>query len=268
MYALILTQFTAVGGQVGPETQRAFRTSEAFELAELCRASAERGRHVFCVGDLNSLPESLCMSLLYGLAGLQDSFAAVTQRDPESPDAGITCDSPRNTWTAHKTLDERAVRHNGKRLDYILFRGPAQVTSQLQCTEHQVVLTEPILAYGVSYSDHFGVEATFATNGSEVVPTKDAAADVLGRALPVLRDALVHAHASQRVSLRWFVGLLGVAVALVAANVCSSAWLVHGRSVAPSLITALLLIPTAWAGTTALYDGIVWGEWHKRMLSI
>ncbi|WFD42401.1 sphingomyelin phosphodiesterase [Malassezia psittaci] len=262
------THFTAVGGQIGPETQRAFRTVEAFELARLCRASAQRGRHVLCMGDLNSLPESLCMSVLFSLAGLQDSFASITQQDAESPDTGITCDSPKNTWTANKILDERALRHNGKRLDYILFRGPENSPMRLQCTQHKVTLTEPILAYGVSYSDHFGVEATFeVSNDTQNAPIfQETPSQVLGKTLPLLQEALRLARKRQIFSLRFFGGFLASAAIMIVGNACSAVWLSYGRSVPVSLISGLLLILTSWAGTTALYDGIVWGEWQKRAL--
>lgn len=256
-------QFTAVGGQVGPDVLRAYRAVEAFELAQRCRASAERGRHVLCVGDMNSLPDSLCMALLQSLAGLHDTYVA----DAAYPDAGITCDSPANTWTAGKDLDESAIRNEGKRLDYILYRGPAHDEAcRWECVHHRVVFTEPVAPYGVSLSDHFGVEATFSLTPPRTLPlpTATAASDVLERAAALLREALQLAQRSKRTSLRLFAGFLCSAAILLAANSCAGAWLAHGRSVAPLLVTAGLLVPVAWAGTTALYDGVVWGEWQKR----
>lgn len=207
------------------------------------------------------------MSILHSLGGLQDSYATVTDIDPESPDAGITCDSPKNTWTAGKALDERARRHNGKRLDYILFRGPASSGPiRMQCVQHKVVFTEPILAYGVSFSDHFGVEATFQfkVEPHNAPIQHPPPAEVLGHTIPLLRDTLRNALERQQWSLRIFGGLLAAAAILTAGNVCGAVWLSHGRSVPSTLVTALLLIPTTWAGTTALYDGVIWGEWVKR----
>lgn len=204
--------------------------------------------------------------MLQTFGGLHDTFASFGSVNAESPDLGITCDSPKNTWTACKHLDERALRHSGKRLDYILFRGPTPDTNRLRCTQHKVVMTEPIRSYGVSYSDHFGVAASFEVkNTKQSIPLlKDSVPDVLGRSLPLLQNALRQAYKRQRRSCQLFAGLLTSAIVLVAGNVCSAAWLLHGRTVAPSLVTALMLIPVSWAGTTALYDGVVWGEWLKR----
>ena len=53
------THFVAAGGEDGPEWKRAHRVTQAYELANRCRESAARGRHVICVGDLNSTPPSL-----------------------------------------------------------------------------------------------------------------------------------------------------------------------------------------------------------------
>ena len=235
-------------------------------MADRCLTSADRGRHVLCMGDLNSLPDSLCMSILLELGRMYDSFASVDSLDAESPDAGITCDSPKNTWSAGKHLDERALRHNGKRLDYVLFRGPTKGPLRLHCTQHKVVFMEPIMTLGVSYSDHFGVEATFQITGDAHAKTEPEApsVDVLSQCLPLMDDALQQAIRCQRKSLQVFALLLAFAGVLIAGNSCAAAWLQHGRSVPAAVITAFLLVPTAWAGTTALYDGVVWGEWLKR----
>ena len=122
--------FTALGSQMGPEIQRAFRTTEAYELAQRCAASAQAGRHVLCTGDLNSLPTSLCMSLLYSVGGMHDALTHLRSGDGE---ADITCDSPRNTWTHGKKLEPWAVQQGGKRLDYILYRGPSSLPNRLTC---------------------------------------------------------------------------------------------------------------------------------------
>lgn len=260
---LMLTQFTAAGGQVGPEVQRAYRVYEAYELAQRCAVGAERGRHVVCMGDLNSLPDSLCMALLKAVGGLGDAFdSGITVG------TGITCDSPENTWTGAKKLDAQALEHAGKRLDYVLFRGPHHAANRLACTGHAVVFSEVDPTLRVSYSDHFGVLTTFAI----VPPHTDAALPgraeprpaVLRQALTSLHGALEGAQRSQRKHMRYFMCLLGTAAILVGANACASAWLSYGQSVAPSVVLSLLLIVAAWAGTTALYSGVIWGRWEQR----
>ncbi|WFD31489.1 sphingomyelin phosphodiesterase [Malassezia sp. CBS 17886] len=267
------THLTAVGGQVGPETRRAYRVVEALELAYRCRASAERGRHVVCVGDLNSLQDSLCLRILTSIGGLRDSMDAVGAKAAHMDT--VTCDAPANTWTAGKTLDHVARMHAGKRLDYILFRGPASGEQRLRCVAHRVVFTDLAPGLGVSYSDHFGVAATLVAAASGArdpgssAYARASASDtdsVLGEVVPVLHSALVTARSQQRTHLGMFAAALALVGCLVVGNVCASAWLMHGRSVPASLITAVMLVPATWVGTTALYSGYVWGEWQKRSL--
>ncbi|SPO37428.1 related to ISC1 - Inositol phosphoSphingolipid phospholipase [Pseudozyma flocculosa] len=206
------THFVAAGGEDGPESRRAHRITQAYELATNARNSAKRNRHTIVCGDLNSTPPALCLRLLRDVGGLFDSWAdsrpgadpfatelppsatgsgarsGRTAIDPERAlvDLGVTCDSPLNSWTAGKKLDARAQRGAGKRLDYILYRGPEVVEpsndvhpssvpaaastlayeasestrGRLQCTASRVVFTEPSPALeGISLSDHFGVES-------------------------------------------------------------------------------------------------------------
>lgn len=262
------THTTAHGGQVGPEVRRAYRTTEAFELAQRCALSAQAGRHVICTGDFNSLPTSLCMSLLHSVGGLQDSLTQLRSGDDVND---ITCDSPRNTWTKGKKLDPFAVHHGGKRLDYILFRGPTNLPNRLACTSSHVTFTELARNLHVSYSDHFGVEATFSIapatgdRPSEVRQKCESKVDVLQRALRPLYESLHDAHAMQKRHMGVFLLLLALDVVLIAGVSCASAWLWFGRSVAPSIIISVLIVLTSWAATTALYSGVVWGEWLKRM---
>jgi sphingomyelin phosphodiesterase 2 len=44
-----LPQTVAAGGEGGPESRRAHRITQAYELAKFARISAERGHHVICV---------------------------------------------------------------------------------------------------------------------------------------------------------------------------------------------------------------------------
>jgi hypothetical protein len=39
----------AAGGEDGPESKRAHRITQAYELAKFALSSAEKGRHVICV---------------------------------------------------------------------------------------------------------------------------------------------------------------------------------------------------------------------------
>ncbi|WFD19928.1 sphingomyelin phosphodiesterase [Malassezia caprae] len=220
------THFTALGGQMGPEIQRTERTFEA-------------------------------------VGGLRDSYFDVY--DDESA-SGITCDSPMNTWSHTKKLDELALRQSGKRIDFILYRGPAADTGRLRCVSHQVGFKELVPNLNVSYSDHFSVEAVFriaAVQETRAAAHEETRADVIECAIGVLQEALGRSDRMQSRHLRWFYLMLGGAGLLVAGNVCASVWLHGASSVGPSLVTSVLLIAGSWAGTTALYSGVVWGEWYK-----
>lgn len=85
---------------------------------------------------------------------------------------GVTADSPLNTYTAGKKLGAIASRWQGKRLDYILYRGPARIHRRLRkyanesndmptlhCVTSKVVMTGKVPGQSMSLSDHFGVEA-------------------------------------------------------------------------------------------------------------
>ena len=80
---------------------------------------------------------------------------------------GITADSPVNTYSAGKPLDDYARQFMGKRLDYILYRPPirwlpSSKTPILEPMQCDVVFTEHVPGKSYSYSDHFGLETTFS----------------------------------------------------------------------------------------------------------
>ncbi|CAG8737305.1 36989_t:CDS:1, partial [Racocetra persica] len=76
---------------------------------------------------------------------------------------GITCDSPINTWSKCFLKHATPNRDAGIRIDYIFYRK----TSRFWCSGSRVVFTERIPELGYSYSDHFGVEATFTLVGRD-----------------------------------------------------------------------------------------------------
>jgi len=69
--------------------------------------------------------------------------------------------------------------------------------------------------------------------------------------------------AMQKRHLGVFLVLLGLDAIFVAALACTA---VKNRSITSTVIVSLFVVATTWAGTTALYSGVVWGEWHKRAL--
>ncbi|KAG8692174.1 phospholipase C type enzyme [Ceratobasidium sp. 394] len=118
--------------------------------------------------------------------------AAATQESATSALAaihehGVTADSPLNSWSAGKPLDAVARRHLGKRLDYVLYRGPdAQVGWDLVAQEAKVVMTERMPDLGVSLSDHFGVEVELVLTPSGVSTSNAAEFEVADTPLPPL----------------------------------------------------------------------------------
>ncbi|PWY99540.1 hypothetical protein BCV70DRAFT_201102 [Testicularia cyperi] len=337
------THFVAAGGEDGSEAQRSHRITQAYELAANCRNSATRARHVVCVGDLNSTPPSLSIALLRDVGGLYDSFldthtrlpplavalppenydqlggdgglpgssSPLTSTLPGRPDPeraiahlGVTCDSPLNTWTAGKNLDPRATRAAGKRLDYILYRGPAldhDPSTQLAYTasattsrgrlapsESNVVFTDKVPGLGCSYSDHFGLETTFdildspaapclprgagagagisrSNHASTTTATSDSAVANSNHS-HTLRSA-AHALAGGHVRARstQTSHFYLFALALVLALALLVASIFQPLG-AVNPVFILLAVVAGWAGTTMLYSALVWGEWEKRTL--
>ncbi|EST05142.2 Endonuclease/exonuclease/phosphatase [Kalmanozyma brasiliensis GHG001] len=304
------THFVAAGGEDGPEYKRSHRITQAYELATHCRNSAARGRHVVCVGDLNSTPPSIAIGLLRHVGGLFDSFLDSHPQLPEQatsldagmqgagantghrpdrhrPDPqraiqelGVTCDSPLNTWTAGKPLDERATRGAGKRLDYVFFRGPVDADSttgpalsyaasassrgKLACKSSSVVVTDIVPDLNCSYSDHFGVESIFDIISDPPPSTSDAARKVgQHRVLTASLHALSGGFAASRSTQMSHFYVFGAALLLAISLIVASIFQPLG-GVNPVFV--LLAVVAGWAGTTMLYSALVWGEWEKRTL--
>jgi sphingomyelin phosphodiesterase 2 len=134
---------------------------------------------IFQVGDYNTVPTGLPMIVIRDHAQLVDGWVAshpshveidssfvVTDPVESIERFGVTADSPLNTWSAGKWLDEHAKQFLGKRLDYVLFRQPEQREGPLRhpllkCVQSKVVFTDKAPRREFSYSDHFGLEATF-----------------------------------------------------------------------------------------------------------
>jgi sphingomyelin phosphodiesterase 2 len=146
------------------------------------------------MGDFNSIPTSLPVTIIKEHTLLEDAWPSSHDTAFFRPPGvvhnaqhaihgfGVTADSPMNSYTAGKPLDDEARRWQGKRLDYIFFRKPApsrrklfhqrhhqlvngtedtdSFTPSLVCKETKVVLTSKVPGFPFSYSDHFGVEAT------------------------------------------------------------------------------------------------------------
>lgn len=176
---LLTSHMFARGGETGTVLQQAHRLVGAWEYSQLIRRAAQLGRHVIVAGDFNAVDGSAPLEFIRAHAKVQDAWWATHNlSSPSVPIAfplpthdsatsalaaihehGVTADSPLNSWSAGKPLDSLARIHLGKRLDYVLYRGPeVQSEWDLVAQEAKVVMTERMADLGVSLSDHFGVE--------------------------------------------------------------------------------------------------------------
>lgn len=288
----------------------AHRLVGTFEFARRVNISASLGRHVLAVGDFNTVSKSPAMQFIYTITGLKDAWGSthgswvLPQADGvHSPhhavtDRGVTADSPLNSYSKGKVsycrylvsatfltpivvkvFDEHARKWLGKRLDYILFRPPsskhARYTHELKCRESAVTFTHHVPGTDISFSDHFGVSATFecvpvyrpsGSNGHRpITPPRGTSyspstrAEVLQYAISTMGTAYNAARGDTHQKLVYFVGLVLLLIALIVA----SAWMPEPAA-NPLLILLAALI--TWGGTTLLYAGFLGGGWETRAL--
>ncbi|KDE03057.1 hypothetical protein MVLG_06446 [Microbotryum lychnidis-dioicae p1A1 Lamole] len=281
------THMFAPGGE-GDGIDGAHRVAQAWQLNEMVKEKLERGRHVLLMGDFNSQPYSIIMRILESGASLSDAWALTNQAPPSITSIahrnltpvqtmlvhGITCDSPLNTYSAAKLAkrhprDETRIR-GGKRLDYILFRSPPTASSKLQVESTKIVLTEPVPGLGVSYSDHFGLAATFSfqpqTPTTEHVSHSNQgsggsiSSEDLSTMLKNLMMAYRYALEYQKRQFQLFVlALFLVPVLAIAASY-------QPLRGALSWLFVVLGTAVGASGATMLYTGFVGGNWERGAL--
>ncbi|KAF8314493.1 inositol phosphophingolipids phospholipase C [Clavulina sp. PMI_390] len=314
------THMNAGGGDSGTnEVARISRITAAWELTKRIRHSAALGRHVIVTGDFNSIPSSLVMFIIREHGLLVDAWATAHPRtrnleeheEIDSPQKaidhyGVTADSPFNTYSASKTFEGIAGRWKGKRLDYILYRGPARFHRRwrrrgettanpvdeipiLLCTSSKVAMMGKVPGYEMSLSDHFGVEATLFIqypSANSVAPPP---------AAPTVWDTSAYASQQQhdigtgdafdiKISQQTVEAMLqAIAGAYRASRSRSQKHLtIFGTCVVvlcglivgsawqpmPAVNPLLVLIAGAcsWLGTTMLYSGFIWGRWELNWL--
>ncbi|KAH9942949.1 Endonuclease/exonuclease/phosphatase [Amylocystis lapponica] len=286
------THLFAPGGDSGPSHQQAHRLVNAWELAKLTRQAAEGGRYVISAGDLNSTPASLPLTIIRDHAGLADAWAVSHPTAPPpgipTPDDairvyGVTADSPLNSYSAGKRLEPIARKFQGKRLDYILYRQPSSPpavarTPRLTCTDSRVVFTENVPGRDFSFSDHFGLEATFEISlptGGDVtdpaetyipapaspqspsfvlnsVPNPQATAPrtLSADSITSILQSLTACYRYALHRSKYHLTVFAFSILLLIVMVVGSAWLPH--SWVNSIFT-LLIVFVAWLATTMLY---------------
>ncbi|GAA5878786.1 hypothetical protein JCM3774_005071 [Rhodotorula dairenensis] len=271
------THMFAPGGEAD-NVQGAHRIAQAWDLARMAVEKAERGRHVIVMGDLNSQPHSIIMDIVRTHGALLDAFAETHPEPPSITSAahraltpleamhahGITCDSPLNTYSAPKlrkrSKGDEVLLRGGKRLDYVLYRSPATSDWQLEPESTSLELTEPVPHLGVSYSDHFGLSATFAFSAVKRQRLPDSLRpDLLSPAVGTLQ-------AAQRASMR----ASKLQLQLFAACVLAAVGLTVSSSFEPlralNWLFTLLGVVTGAAGATFLYTGFIGGRWVAGQL--
>src|SRR3954454_7577748 len=135
------------------------------------------------MGDFNCEPGTLVHKLITAHGQMTDAWQSqhpstpasisttsinqqtLTPFDPNNAviQKGYTSNSPLNTWSKISAKQAARDQYAGQRIDFIFYRK----TSRFWCSGSRVVFTEKVPELGVSYSDHFGVEATFTLVGRD-----------------------------------------------------------------------------------------------------
>ena len=205
-------------------------------------------------------------------------------RPPSAQDAlavhGVTADSPLNSYSAGKTLEPLARAFQGKRLDYVFFRHPSRAAPasasgsapRLRPLETRVVLTERVPARPFSYSDHFGLEATFAIDALGSSPQAEGSSadwetaleeDVSTEAITQALASLTARYRYSQSQARFQLAIFFICLFLLLVIVVSAAWFPLG--IRPVFI--LISIALSWLATTMLYSGFIYGNWEVNSLT-
>lgn len=236
---VIVIKLFAKGGDEGPDQQKAHRLVNAWEFAKYAREAAELGRYVIAAGDFNSVPTAPPMSIIRDHATLSDAWVD-THTNVRPPAAGqtitpidaihtygVTADSPLNSYSAGKTLEPNARKFQGKRLDYVFYRGPSSAlcsAPRLKAVDTRVLLTERVPGHIYSFSDHFGLEATFDITSDPnhtLIPPRSLSSDLITSTLQSLTARYRYAQSQSRLQLATF----SVSLVSLLALTIGSAWL-------------------------------------------
>ena len=249
------------------------------------------------------MPTSFPIAVIKDYSGLQDAWA---DTHPDVPSAipqnmtplealhtfGVTADSPANTYSAGKPLDDYARQFMGKRLDYVLYRPPihslrSSGTPVLEPTQSDVVFTGHVPGKPFSFSDHFGLEATFSIHlpegqsgdvgarppGARVDPSQQVAAvpnleanlppGLSEESITTLIQALTTSYRLSRSNSRTYLIIFFVCLVVIIGLIVGSAWLPR------AWINPIFLFVTtvlAWLATTMLYVGFLYCNYEANTL--
>jgi len=225
------------------------------------------------MGDFNSTPPTLPMTVILEHANLQDSWALthpnISSSQVSTPfeavhSLGITADSPLNTYSAQKP---HARGSQGKRLDYVLYRQPnrpGQLVPQLKAVESNITLTDLVPGRNFSYSDHFGLEVTFEIVPSDTAQVPSATKEISNATSATVISALTACYRFSRERSRKELIIFGLCIFILLMVVTGTAWLPHSWL---NPIFLLFTIFIAWLATTMLYHGFIFGNWECNALT-
>ena len=181
---------------------------------------------------------------------------------------GITADSPLNSWSAGKGYARGTW---GKRLDYVLYRQPNRPNQHLpilKATSSKVVFMNPVPGHSFSYSDHFGLEATFEIiqvadeeSGESSLPPPPR--ELSNESTATTIQALTSCYRFSRERSRRELLIFSLCLVILFGAIVGSAWLPY------SWINPIFLVFTvfvAWLATTMLYEGFIFGNWECNAL--
>ncbi|KAF8910092.1 inositol phosphophingolipids phospholipase C [Gymnopilus junonius] len=240
------THLFAKGGEDGPEYKRAHRLVNAWEFAKLARQAAEVGKFVIALGDFNSIPPTLPMTVIFQHANLNDSWtvthptvnaAQITSPLEAIQQLGITADSPLNTWSASKSYARGTW---GKRLDYALYRQPNRPGQ-----------TVPIL------------KAVDSKDDTSQIPPVASTTELSSATTATVIQALTECYRFSRERSRKELIVFFICLLVLVGEIIGTVWLPHSW-INPIFIFFTVFL--AWVATTMLYEGFIFGHWECNAL--
>ena len=181
---------------------------------------------------------------------------------------GVTADSPANTYSAGKPLDDYARQFMGKRLDYVLYRPPvhplrSSKTPVLEPTQSDVVFTERVSGKPYSFSDHFGLEATFSIHLPEGQSETNPPPELSEASITTLIQALTISYRHSRSNSRTYLTTFAICLVVIIGLIVGSAWLPHAW-INPIFVFVTTVL--AWLATTMLYVGFLYCNYETNTL--
>jgi sphingomyelin phosphodiesterase 2 len=205
---------------------------------------------------------------------LHDSWALTQPEGTSNPATpldslrlnGMTCDSPLNSFSAAKPIYGQAKHEFGKRLDYIFFRPSPLARTTVRPLSTQVSFTQLVPGTDYSFSDHFGIEATFTFPPADGAPDLPAIPPVKALQLEqIIAGMQFHAKIAARESrLHLYVFGACVAFGLLVLPVAASFQPLRYLN----WIFTYLGVGTGALGATMLYVGFVGGRWEQGGLQV